>query len=81
MSGWAAFQSPQVLVRTVIISNSTPWSGPESPRPLNVSNRENDPYSNITLLERESRPEVRSSSGPPSTVSVKYAWADPHRVQ
>ena len=83
--GWAAFQSPQVLVRTEIISNvnSASWSGPDSATPENVSNTDWVWNSYITLFDRDSRPDVRSSSvsKPSGTSSVRYAWAEPHNVQ
>ncbi len=85
VSGCAVFQSPHVLVYTVVISSVNPasLSGPVSASPVKVSKTEKVLKSNITLLERDSSPEVRSSMGsnPAGTTSVKYAWAEPHRVQ
>ena len=75
VSGYAAFHSPQVLVTTLSISRakSSSCSGPETATPRNVSNTEKVCRSNITLFDRESRPEVRSSmvSKPGGGRSVK----------
>ncbi len=77
VSGCSSFHSSQVEITTEIISSSYPssWRGPERALPRNVSNIEKVWKSNITLLDRDSSPEVRSSmvSKPGGTSSVKYA--------
>jgi hypothetical protein len=67
VSGWSRFHSPQVVVTTVACSSSTPRSrrGPLSASPVNVSKAERLPSSYMSLFERLSRPEVRSTRSSP----------------
>ena len=85
VSGWAAFHSPQVVVTTVAWLRTTPFSrsGPDTASPVKVSNTDLVTRSYITLLDRDSRPEVRRMGvvTPSGTSSVKKAWAEPHSVQ
>ena len=51
--------------------------------PRKVSSTDQDVMSYMTLLERISSPEVRSTgrSTPSGRPSVNQAWAEPHSVQ
>ena len=77
MPGWSCFQAPQVDVATDTCSSCSPRNGPEVPTPRNVSNIDIVPSSNIILLERRSRPDVRIVR----SSLVTHAWAEPHSVQ
>ena len=85
VSGWAAFHSPHVVVTTVVWGSTTPRSrsGPEMALPVKVLNTDLVTRSYMTLFDRESKPEVRSTgvATPSGTSVVRYACAEPHSVQ
>jgi hypothetical protein len=71
--GWAARHATQEVTTTVVCGSVTPARriGPESALPVKVSMAEPLRRSNISLLDRDSRPDVRNSGAKPGTLSVK----------
>ncbi len=74
-SGELRFHSAHVLTVTEVCSSTTPASrsGPLTASPVNVSNTDDESRSYITLFERLSNPDVRSTNGsaPPALVGVE----------